>query len=142
MDDITQTLINECMKRIGSLEDKVKTLMGGGTPKENPKPQAGNINASTTQNASTKQIKFLKDLGITIERQLTKHEAKMLIKEGLEKRDIEKNDNTTAKPEQTDTPRQADDDNKLVGENDDKEATAISEPTDEGDVYDEEHMYL
>ena len=44
-------------------------------------------------------IGFLKDLGMKVEGKLTKFEAKMLIKEGLKKREKEKNDKMTKKTE-------------------------------------------
>ena len=57
------------------------------------------INASTTEEASGKQLKFISDLGINVESKLTKYEAKMLIQEGLKKRAEEKSDKTTDETE-------------------------------------------
>ena len=91
---MTQTIITDLVKRVGTLEAQVKMFENKPIPNSNPE-----INASTTEEASEKQIKFLKDLGMKVEGKLTKFEAKMLIKEGLKKREKEKNDKMTKKTE-------------------------------------------
>jgi hypothetical protein len=108
MDELTQTLINDLVKRVGTLEAEVKVLKANkGASQNAPLPsQTEKINASKTENASPKQLKFIRDLGIDVDSDISKFEAKMLIKEGLDKRDGIKNDDTTPQPEQTNTPQQ------------------------------------
>lgn len=83
MDKILELTINELIKRVELLEREVIELKGKSNynyPKE----------ASKTDEASEKQIKFLQDLNIPIPEGLTRYEAKLLIQETLNKKNYQK----------------------------------------------------
>jgi len=103
IDEMTQTLINDLIKRVGNLEQEIKEL------KKNPthnKP-VGTFNPNDP--ASNKQLKFLGDLirdldiDTKVPEKVTKGEAKNMIKEMLEMKNggnrPYKNDNTTLNSE-------------------------------------------
>ena len=133
MSKILELAIENLIARVESLETEITEL----------KKQKSNssytphrdIRASPTQEASEKQIKYIKDLGINIEGKITKLEAKKLIEEGLKRKN--KNDNTTPKPKDTKTevPKETKSSNEEIEE-------LMNEEEKKDDVFDEEGSYL